>query len=221
MRYKLLQKRFTGKTAECSKHLHHIAIEKDILSELNRCIFQIPLKYIKLVIPKILFILVLCSFNFYFKTMWPYPPHPPSKIIPPANNIISPPKLKFLTSPPAKTFLKFLTPLPQAGGGLHALKAQLKLSPLIQNLIQQDYLPESFARHLPSYQKMSQNCCTHQVWIVPPAPESLWVALGMGKSPTQQPKIYSFLWSEKSSIIDLNISLSKVSFLPHQNAIFK
>ena len=55
MRCKLLQKRFTGKTTECSKHLRHIAIEKDILSELNRCIFQISLvKYIKLVIPKIL-----------------------------------------------------------------------------------------------------------------------------------------------------------------------
>ena len=67
MRCKLLHKRFTGKTTECSKHLCHIAIEKDILSELNRCIFQISLKYIKLVIPKILFILVLCSFNFYFK----------------------------------------------------------------------------------------------------------------------------------------------------------
>ena len=67
MRCKLLQKRFTGKTTECSKHLRHIAIEKDILSELNRCIFQISLKYIKLVIPKILFVLVLCSFNVYFK----------------------------------------------------------------------------------------------------------------------------------------------------------
>ena len=67
MRCKLLQERFTGKTTECSKQLRHIAIEKDILSELNRCIFQISLKYIKLVIPKILFILVLCSFNFYFK----------------------------------------------------------------------------------------------------------------------------------------------------------
>ena len=32
---KLLQKRFTGKTAECSKHLRHIAIEKNILSELT------------------------------------------------------------------------------------------------------------------------------------------------------------------------------------------
>ena len=32
-------------------------------------------------------------------------------------------------------------------------KAQLKLSPLIQNCVWQDYLPESYARHLPSYQK--------------------------------------------------------------------
>ena len=46
MRCKLLQKRSTGKTTECSKHLRHIAIEKDIFSELNRCIFQISLKYI-------------------------------------------------------------------------------------------------------------------------------------------------------------------------------
>ena len=67
MRSKLLQKRFTGKTTECSKHLCHIVIEKNILSELNRCIFQMSLKYIKLVIPKILFILVLCSFSFYLK----------------------------------------------------------------------------------------------------------------------------------------------------------
>ena len=68
MRCKLLQKSSTGKTTECSKHLRHIVIEKDIFSELNRCIFQISLKYIKLVIPKILFILVLCNFSFYFKT---------------------------------------------------------------------------------------------------------------------------------------------------------
>ena len=32
-------------------------------------------------------------------------------------------------------------------------KAQLKLSPLIQNSVQQDYVPESYTRHLPSYQK--------------------------------------------------------------------
>ena len=50
----------TKKYGECSNYLRHIAIEKDILSEFNRCIFQISLKHIK-------FILVLCSFNFYFK----------------------------------------------------------------------------------------------------------------------------------------------------------
>ena len=70
MRCKFLHKRFTGKTTECSKHLCHTAIEQNILSELNRCIFQIPLKHVKLVISKILFILVLCSFNFYFKITW-------------------------------------------------------------------------------------------------------------------------------------------------------
>ena len=47
--------------------MQHIAVEKDNLSELNRCIFPISLKYIKLVIPKKHFILALCSFNFYFK----------------------------------------------------------------------------------------------------------------------------------------------------------
>ena len=52
MRCKWLQKRFTRKTTECSKHWRHVAIEKNILSELNRCFFEIPLNYIKLVIPK-------------------------------------------------------------------------------------------------------------------------------------------------------------------------
>ena len=91
MRRKLLQKEFARKITECSKHLRHIAIEKNISSELNRCIFQIPLKYIKLIIPS-----------------W---------------------------------------------RGVLALKAQLKPSPLIQNRVQQDYLPESYGSHLPSYQK--------------------------------------------------------------------
>ena len=71
MRRNLLQKRSAVKTTECSKHLRHIATEKDIFSELTRCIFQISLKYIKLVIPEILFILVLCNLNFYFKNTWP------------------------------------------------------------------------------------------------------------------------------------------------------
>ena len=51
--------------------------------------------------------------------------------------------------------------------------------------------------------------------------EPLLETLGMGGNPTQQTKIYSFPPSEKSPLIDLNLSLSKVSFLPHQIAIFK
>ena len=70
MRCKLLQKGLLEKQQVFQTFvLCHIAIENDSLSELNRCIFQISLKYIQLVIPKILFILVLCSFNFYFKIM--------------------------------------------------------------------------------------------------------------------------------------------------------
>ena len=61
---------------------------------------------------------------------------------------------------------------------------------------------------------MSQNCCTHQVCTVPPSPQPLWVALEMGKDPTQQPKMYSFPPSEKSPSIDLNLSLSKFHFFP-------
>ena len=55
------------KTTECSKPLQHIAIEKNNFSEFNRYIFQISLRYIKLVIAKMLIILVLCNFTFYFK----------------------------------------------------------------------------------------------------------------------------------------------------------
>ena len=99
-RCKLLQKRSTGKTTEWSKHLQHIAFEKYIFSELNRCIFQTSLKYIKLVIPKILFILELCNFNFYFKISWPSPPLLKKQLIPLKNTSPPPaPKQKFLTPP--------------------------------------------------------------------------------------------------------------------------
>ena len=112
MRCKLLQKRSTGKTTQCSKHLRLITIEKNIFSELNRCIFQISvkyidlisLKYIDLVIPKILFILVLCNFNFYFKTTW----LPPTKLPPPLQQYTSPTKTKISDSHLAKFY-----PLPQ------------------------------------------------------------------------------------------------------------
>ena len=93
---------------EYSKHLHHIAIEKDILSELNRCIFQIPLKYIKLVIPKMLFILVLWVLIFTSKLRdLPQQYNPPSKI-----KISDLPPL-----PQAKTFSE----ISQAGGRVHHL----------------------------------------------------------------------------------------------------
>ena len=92
MSCKLLQKRSTGKTTECSKQLQHIAIEKDLFSELKSSISQISLTYIKLVIPKILLTLVLCSLTFTSKlrdpspsrqqnnNFWAPPPPPPAKV---------------------------------------------------------------------------------------------------------------------------------------------
>ena len=59
------------------------------------------------------------------------------------------------------------------------------------------------------------------MWTALPSTEPLWETLGMEKNPTQQPKIYSFPTSEKPLLIDLNLSLSKVSFLPHQTEIFE
>ena len=43
MRCKLLQKRSTGKTRQCSKHLEQIAIEKDFFSDFKRCIVLVIL----------------------------------------------------------------------------------------------------------------------------------------------------------------------------------
>ena len=72
----------------------------------------------------------------------------------------------------------------------------------------------------PFLPKMSQNCCAHQVWTVPPSPEPLWETLGMGKSYlTAKNLLISPI--RKIDLIDLNLSLSKVSFLPHQTVIFK
>ena len=51
MRGKLLQKRFFGKEQSVLNTCAILPL-KDILSQLNRCIFQISLKYIKLVIQK-------------------------------------------------------------------------------------------------------------------------------------------------------------------------
>ena len=53
--------------------LQHIANEKDIFSKLNRYISKISLKYLKFYNREILFLLVLCNFNVYFKITWPSP----------------------------------------------------------------------------------------------------------------------------------------------------
>ena len=55
----------------------------------------------------------------------------------------------------------------------------------MQNRVQQDYLPESCVRHLPSYQKCHKIVAPTRYGLVPPSPEPSWVTLGMGKNPTQ------------------------------------
>ena len=50
-----------------------LSLKKIFYQNLTDTFFQISLKCIKLVIPKILFILVLCSFDVYFKITWPPP----------------------------------------------------------------------------------------------------------------------------------------------------
>ena len=121
IRCKLLQKRSTGKTTEWSKHLQHTSLKKIFFSEFNRCIFQISQKYIKLVIPKIFFILKLYNFNFnfYFKIMCP----PPQQY-----NPLLPTKIKISHAPPPKKY----PPLPKlegrvgGGGACHSHTLYLK-----------------------------------------------------------------------------------------------
>ena len=55
-------------------------------------------------------------------------------------------------------------------------KAQLKVSPLIQNRVQQDYIPESYARHLTSYQKCPKMFAPTRYGLFPP-PLNLYVKL--------------------------------------------
>ena len=101
MRCKMLQKKSTGKTTSCSKHLN-------LTKNLTNGFFKISLKYIKLVIPIILFILALCNFKFYFKITC----LPPAKLNYPPQQYTPPTKIKVsnLLISPAKTFLKFFIP---------------------------------------------------------------------------------------------------------------
>ena len=80
-------KRSNGKTTECSKHLRHIIIEKDIFSELNRCIFQISHNYITL-FQKYSLYWYFAVFIFTSKLRDPPPPPPP----PPPTKLPPPPQ---------------------------------------------------------------------------------------------------------------------------------
>ena len=80
-------KRSNGKTTECSKHLRHIIIEKDIFSELNRCIFQISHNYITL-FQKYSLYWYFAVFIFTSKLRDPPPPPPPPDKITPSSTTI-------------------------------------------------------------------------------------------------------------------------------------
>ena len=82
---------------------------------------------------------------------------------------------------------------------INNLKKLIGTKPLIQNSVRRTGLSSRIIPHYP--------------------PKPLWETLGMGENPSQQQNIYSFFSSEKSSIV-LHLSLSKVSFPPHQISIF-
>ena len=100
-------------------------------------------------------------------------------------------------------------------------KARLKLSPLIQNSVQQDYIAESYGRYLLSYQKCQNIVAPTRCGQSPPPPEPLCETLGMEENPTQLLKICSFPPSEILPLIYLNLLLSKVWFLSPSNSNFQ
>ena len=53
-------------------------------------------------------------------------------------------------------------------------KVRLNLSPLIQDSVQQDYLPESYARYLPSYQKCQKIVALFRCGLFPTFPLNLY-----------------------------------------------
>ena len=121
------------------------------------------------------------------------------------------PKLKFLTTPPppAKTYPRAYS---QSSIKTNSLKTKPYPAGLSPRIICQVslFFPKNFPKLL------------HQPGVdCSPFPGIFMGNLGMGKNPTQQTKIYSFPPSEKSPLIDWNLSPSKVSFLPHQTEIFK
>ena len=92
-----------------------------------------------------------------------------------------------------KTFLKFSTLTPPSKRGRDACpESSIKTKSLNTKQCPTGLSPRIICQVSPFLPKMSQNCCTHQVWTVPLSSEPLWLTLRMGKNPTQQPKICSF-----------------------------
>ena len=76
--------------------------------------------------------------------------------------------------------------------------------------------PRIICQTSPFLPKMSQNHCTHQVWTVPPFPWTFVGNPGDGEKSHPPAKKLFISLIRKIDLIDLNLSLSKVSFLPHQ-----
>ena len=98
-------------------------------------------------------------------------------------------------------------------------KVGLKLSPLTQNSVQQDYLLSNslLTKNIKKLLHLPGVDCPPFPWTFMGNPGDE----GGGENPTQESRIYSFPPSKKSRLMDLNLSLWKISFLPHQIAIFE
>ena len=110
MRWKLLQKRSTGKTTECSKHLRHYWHWKRYFIR-TWCILQILLKYIKLVIPKYSFYCyyaVLIFQNYVTPSTHPQQNYPHQQYNPPS----PPPHQNKIFWTPSKDFSEMFTTSP-------------------------------------------------------------------------------------------------------------
>ena len=98
-------------------------------------------------------------------------------------------------------------------------KNWLKLSPLIQKIFQQDYIPESYARYLLSYANCQKNVAPYRCGLSPLFLNLYTKPWGWGKILPNSQKFTDF--PPKFPLIDLNLSISKVTFISHQISIFK
>ena len=78
-------------------------------------------------------------------------------------------------------------------------ESSIKTKSLITKPCPAGLSPRIIGQPSPILPKMLQNCCTHQVWTVPPSPEPLWVTLEMGKNSTQKSKFTHFFHQKNPS----------------------